>query len=418
MLLLAPFAPFLCAELWSELGGEGEVLRQSWPVSDAGLAKEDEIEIPVQINGKLRAVIRLAADSSKGEIEKSCSCRREGSGMACREDAGEDHQCSREAPQFGHPVVSNAENRKLRATQSIVAHMGFVWSHPSLIFIEVAWRWLFGVPFLLIAYGQAQQISMKLPPSAAGLDRVEFQNPWLSSVLLAEAIARYEPLVIAVLRWLVPAGVVAWSILSGIGRTSVLARMNAIDPATDQRSKQSFLRRTPGIILLQALWMIALLACVWGWFSVAGWASDHYITIGAQPDLVAYLCWLIFITLAIYVLWAILSWTIAIAPILFCLELDNRPLDFLRALRRSFSLGRVLSSKLVEVSLVLAIVKIMLIVLDMVFSAAPLPFADQFGPDALHFLYVIVAVAFLLASDYFHVVRLRSFWELWRHYRR
>jgi leucyl-tRNA synthetase len=69
VLMLAPFAPFLAAELWSELGEEGEVLRAPWPVSDAALAKEDEIEIPVQINGKLRSVIRVAADADNATIE-------------------------------------------------------------------------------------------------------------------------------------------------------------------------------------------------------------------------------------------------------------------------------------------------------------------------------------------------------------
>ena len=53
----------------AEIGGEGEILRAPWPVSDAALAKEDEIEIPVQVNGKLRAVIRVAADASNAEIE-------------------------------------------------------------------------------------------------------------------------------------------------------------------------------------------------------------------------------------------------------------------------------------------------------------------------------------------------------------
>jgi hypothetical protein len=76
----------------------------------------------------------------------------------------------------------------------------------------------------------------------------------------------------------------------------------------------------------------------------------------------------------------------------------------------------VLSGKLMEVSLVLAIVKIMLIVLDMVFSAAPLPFADELGPDAMHVLYGVVFIAFLVANDFFHVVRMRSFVALWRHY--
>jgi leucyl-tRNA synthetase len=69
ILLLAPFAPFLAAELWEELGGEGAVLRQPWPKSDPGLAKEDEIEIPVQINGKLVSLIRVPAGSDAKTIE-------------------------------------------------------------------------------------------------------------------------------------------------------------------------------------------------------------------------------------------------------------------------------------------------------------------------------------------------------------
>jgi len=69
VLLLAPLAPYLAAELWEELGEEGAVLRASWPVSDPELAKEDELEIPVQINGKLVTVIRVAADAGAKAIE-------------------------------------------------------------------------------------------------------------------------------------------------------------------------------------------------------------------------------------------------------------------------------------------------------------------------------------------------------------
>ena len=69
VLLLAPFAPYLAAELWEELGGEGAVLRQPWPKSDPGLAREDEVEIPVQINGKLVSVIRVPAGSDAKVIE-------------------------------------------------------------------------------------------------------------------------------------------------------------------------------------------------------------------------------------------------------------------------------------------------------------------------------------------------------------
>jgi len=69
VLLLTPFAPYLVAELWEELGEEGSVLRAAWPVADAELAREDELEIPVQINGKLVTVVRVAADADSKTIE-------------------------------------------------------------------------------------------------------------------------------------------------------------------------------------------------------------------------------------------------------------------------------------------------------------------------------------------------------------
>ena len=69
VLLLAPLAPFLSAELWELLGEESNVLRAPWPVSDPELAKEDEKDIPIQINGKLVTVVRVAADADAKTIE-------------------------------------------------------------------------------------------------------------------------------------------------------------------------------------------------------------------------------------------------------------------------------------------------------------------------------------------------------------
>jgi leucyl-tRNA synthetase len=69
VLLLAPFAPYLSAELWEELGETSSVLRAAWPVSDPELAKEDELEIPVQVNGKLVTVVCVAVDAAPKAIE-------------------------------------------------------------------------------------------------------------------------------------------------------------------------------------------------------------------------------------------------------------------------------------------------------------------------------------------------------------
>jgi leucyl-tRNA synthetase len=69
VLLIAPFAAYMAAELWEELGGEDAVLRSPWPSSNPELAREDELEIPVQINGKLVNVVRVPAGSASEVIQ-------------------------------------------------------------------------------------------------------------------------------------------------------------------------------------------------------------------------------------------------------------------------------------------------------------------------------------------------------------
>jgi leucyl-tRNA synthetase len=68
VLLLAPFAPYLAHELWEMLGEKGNLLKAPWPKFDAELAKEEELEIPVQINGKLRSRIVVPADASEATV--------------------------------------------------------------------------------------------------------------------------------------------------------------------------------------------------------------------------------------------------------------------------------------------------------------------------------------------------------------
>jgi leucyl-tRNA synthetase len=68
VLLLAPFAPYLAHELWEMLGEKGNLLKASWPKFDAELAKEEELEIPVQINGKLRSRVVVSADATEGTV--------------------------------------------------------------------------------------------------------------------------------------------------------------------------------------------------------------------------------------------------------------------------------------------------------------------------------------------------------------
>ncbi len=71
VLLLAPFAPFLAFELWEQMGETADLLRAPWPVADEALAREEEIEVPVQVNGKLRSVIRIAAAAPEEQLRQA-----------------------------------------------------------------------------------------------------------------------------------------------------------------------------------------------------------------------------------------------------------------------------------------------------------------------------------------------------------
>ena len=68
VLLLCPFAPHLCEEIWEQSGGEGLASLANWPTYDEAKTVENMPEIPVQVNGKLRAVLRMPATASKEEM--------------------------------------------------------------------------------------------------------------------------------------------------------------------------------------------------------------------------------------------------------------------------------------------------------------------------------------------------------------
>ncbi len=71
VLLLAPFAPHACEEMWMRLGRRTSVVNRNWPVADPGVAREDAVEMPVQINGKVRARIMVAQGAGEDEVRKA-----------------------------------------------------------------------------------------------------------------------------------------------------------------------------------------------------------------------------------------------------------------------------------------------------------------------------------------------------------
>src|SRR5258708_9484515 len=69
-LMLAPMTPHLAEELWEMLGHKDGLWTVGWPAINEELAKEDEVEIPVQVNGKVRGRVTVPAGSLEDEVVK------------------------------------------------------------------------------------------------------------------------------------------------------------------------------------------------------------------------------------------------------------------------------------------------------------------------------------------------------------
>ncbi len=298
--------------------------------------------------------------------------------------------------------VETSVRQPVRATQKVVNQMGWVIRRPLLTLTEIGWRWLFAVPFFLVCWRQALHIAAVLPPDKAGLSNLSMANPWLAAVRIGDSWVSYEPYVLHVLYWLAPAGIIAWSVMAGFGRAAVLRRM---EPGVRFRPFS--------IMAIQAGWLLLLCALYFAWYESIQWVAATHITLDGNPDLVGYSIWAIFLSLGFFSLWALISWPITIAPVLVLLE-NRSPLS---AILTSFKLGKPFTGKLMETNLDMGIVKMMIIVLAMVISAAPLPFAQELGSGALHLAMAASTIFYCVASDYFQVVRLKGFVEFWRAFR-
>ena len=303
----------------------------------------------------------------------------------------------------------------VRGAQSFVHTITVCWHRPSLVALEVAWRWLYGIPAVALVYFKVHIILLAatggtLDPMSLGLDRTLLNDPVgaLSADPLAAAgkfsgaIAIVKPDLIHLATWLLPTFILTWIVLSSLGRTLVLRRAD------------SALRARPvTLMLLQLIRMAALCGIFWVWFSVISWASRYAINepiaAGTEPNLVLYCAMVIVSTLGLFTLWAFLSWFLSVAPLLAML----RNLGPGASLAAATRLGP-LRGKLVEVNLVMGIVKIALIVLAMVFSATPLPFQDVTTPEFLTWWWAGVTLLYILWSDFFHVGRLVAYLNLWR----
>jgi hypothetical protein len=266
--------------------------------------------------------------------------------------------------------------------------MSACWRRPSLTALEVGWRWAYGVPAAALIVYEAMRVVGRVTLDTSALKRISVLDPMSSAETLAQAADALMPEVLRVAEWLAPLLLVVWVVVSSIGRTVVLRRVDGQLHA-----------RTGTLMALQAVRMTAQ-------FAVSG-----PLAAGQDPNLVLYCAIVIVATLGLFTLWAVVSWSLSMAPLLAML----RNLGAGASLAAAFKLVQV-RGKLVEINLVMGIVKIALMVLAMVLSACPLPFESVATPEFMLRWYALVTLLYLIASDFFHVVHLVSYLALWKAY--
>jgi hypothetical protein len=292
----------------------------------------------------------------------------------------------------------------VRGTQSFVHTLSACWRRPSLTALEVLWRWAYGIPVLLVLRYEGLRILQATPVDYASLRNMTVLDPMAAAETMAKAMMALLPPVLRVALWLAPLLVVVWVVVSSVGRTVVMRRVDGRLHA-----------RLGTLIVLQAVRVVALLGSFLIWFWAMEWAAGLTVTgpmaAGGEPNLVGYFALAIVGTLGLFTLWAVVSWALAVAPLLAML----RGLGVGGSLAAAFRVGP-LKSKLVEINLVMGIVKIALMVLALVFSATLVPFSDEISPEFLFGWWVFVTAVYFVASDFFHVARQVAYLQLWRAY--
>jgi hypothetical protein len=294
------------------------------------------------------------------------------------------------------------QREPIRGTQSFLATIAECWKRPSLLGLELLWRWAFGIPAAVVLGWEAYRILSSVSLAGTGIAHFSLIDTVTAAQILSATADVLLPPILDVARWLLPILVVAWALFSGFGRSLVLRRY---DPS---------LRFAPWLMVgLQLLRIVVLGASFALWFIGLHWAAWNSLS-GPAPNLVLYFVLAIVLSFAVFFFWAIISWVFSIAPLLALLEGTGMVASLRNSLRFGHGSLRGLRSKLVEINLVLGIVKSALIVLAMVSCATPVPFKEEINGNSLYAWWALVTLAYCVASDFFQIARVIGFMELWR----
>lgn len=329
----------------------------------------------------------------------------------------------------GSNPISYADrpNTPLRGTQSLVGVMSFVFKHPSLTVLELLWRWLAAAPLLYLAWRALAPTLEAIPLNTTALQSMTFLEPVRSATVLARQLLPFRSPLEATGKWWIPLAIAVWTAAATLGRTALLGRANRLWKSGSQRAPayemssrpeaqsagaersavhsaraegsslssanlSTILPQTALYTLLRILAFLTLLTLwLYGLLSAVRSTVTHRLYANAEPNLVLLTAEAVALTLAAFLLWSITVWL-----------LDLRPLQALTGLQTQ---TKQLRAKLIETNLVMGIVRVILLVLALTFSASPLPFQSRDTQAFINVWWVATAAFYILSSDFFHVVR-------------
>lgn len=292
--------------------------------------------------------------------------------------------------------------------------MAQIWKRPALTGTELFWRWGVGAPLLLLLGLAAGHALRGVPFDLVGLEQMTVFKPTEALATIHHQLDRTLPAVLPILYWWIPCALGLWTLASAWGRGNIWRRLDPGLRPGFVRVATLTLTRTCALLAVLAVWIRGLMA-----------ASDFTVTAparaGVEPNLVLFVALAVALTLLLFMLWSMTSWVLDVAP-LFAMRggYSAGRVDGKRANRgvagslRAAMQTRGLGSKLIETNLVMGIVKVALLVLAMVFSASPLPFATVETTTFLLGWWSFVAILYLAFSDLFQVIRRATYLRLFQ----
>lgn len=270
------------------------------------------------------------------------------------------------------------------------------WRRPGLLMRELAWRWLYGIPALVIVAVACYHIYGVTSGAlqAAGANKISLDNPWQSAAIVAAVMPMVRPVVAEMALWLLPLLGLGWAIAAGFGRNVVFRRY---DPGLPWRPV--------ALSGIQGIRVVALAATVALWWGSVRW-SAAVSSVAGVPNLPVYFGLVAAFSLAFLVVWSLSSWVFSIAPLFLLVERQSLGASLRRSLRPSAATGR-----LVGVNVAVAIIRLGLAMVAMFLSALPLGFVSAAQSTLLCVWLAAVTAFYLVVSGFFQVVRLVAFVE-------